>query len=85
MFQLTDIDFLTLADTGNRSDINIAFRFANNKHHYARLFKVFARSYNVVFSYAFSQNHIMHSFPCQSLLPYSTKLWRSKTLADQCP
>ena len=35
MFQLIDIDFLTLADTNNLSDINIAFRSANNRHHYA--------------------------------------------------
>ena len=35
MFRLTDNDFLTLADTDNRSDINIAFRSANNRHHYA--------------------------------------------------
>ena len=37
MFRLTDIDFLTLADTNHRSDINIAFRSANNRHHYAKL------------------------------------------------
>ena len=35
MFQLTDIDFLTLADTTNQSNINIVFKSANNMQHYA--------------------------------------------------
>ena len=35
MFRLTDIDFLILADTDNRSNINTAFRTANNRHYYA--------------------------------------------------
>ena len=48
MFRLTDIAFLTLADTDNQSDINIAFRSANNGHHYAMKLSLNMSNYSIL-------------------------------------
>ena len=56
-FRLTDIAFLTLANTDNQSDINIAFRSANNRYHYAMKLSLNMSEHSILnYSTPFHQN-----------------------------